>query len=457
MYDWTGKPFLDMYFSRPDKTGGWSTPEALKGDVNGKFHDGPAAFSNDSVMYFTRDNYMGKKEQKDNNKVVDLKIYQSTNRNNVWTSVQEVPFNSKDYSTGHPTLSKDGNTMYFVSDMPGGLGGTDIWMTKKVDGKWGAPVNMGPNINTFFDEMFPTLVGDTMLYFSSLGHINIGGLDIFTSVLRNGVWSEAENMGYPINTSADDFGISINDSTGGGLFSSDRANSMEDNIYSFKRNDLHFNLTGTVVEKQTQRPITGASIDLINKTTGEKVNNAVTMADGIFTFKLDQNTDYKVVASKDGYYSQSREVSTVGKKVSEDMNIDMKMEMERIIINKPIAIENIYYDFDKWDIRSDASAGLDKLVGIMNANPTIMIELSSHTDSRGKDDYNKTLSEKRAQAAVNYIIAHGIAKERLTARGYGESRLVNHCANNVKCTEGEHQQNRRTEFKVTGFIKKDNM
>jgi outer membrane protein OmpA-like peptidoglycan-associated protein len=330
-------------------------------------------------------------------------------------------------------------------------------MTKKVDGKWGAPVNMGPNINTFFDEMFPTLVGDTMLYFSSLGHINIGGLDIFTSVLRNGVWSEAENMGYPINTSADDFGISINDSTGGGLFSSDRANSMEDNIYSFKRNDLHFNLTGTVVEKQTQRPITGASIDLINKTTGEKVNNAVTMADGIFTFKLDQNTDYKVVASKDGYYSQSREVSTVGKKVSEDMNIDMKMEMERIIINKPIAIENIYYDFDKWDIRSDASAGLDKLVGIMNANPTIMIELSSHTDSRGKDDYNKTLSEKRAQAAVNYIIAHGIAKERLTARGYGESRLVNHCANNVKCTEGEHQQNRRTEFKVTGFIKKDNM
>jgi len=457
MYAWTGKPFLDMYFAKPDKTGGWSIPEALKGDINGKYHDGPATFSNDTVMYFTRNNYIGKKTKKGADDVVNLKIYESTYRNNAWTKVEEFPYNSNDYSTGHPTLSKDGNTMYFVSDMPGGLGGTDIWMTKKVDGKWNQPVNLGAVINTPYNEMFPSLFADTLLYFSSQGHTNLGGLDIFTSVKNNDTWSQPENMGYPINTSYDDFGVSMGDSAVGGLFSSNRANTMQDNIYSFVRNDLHFTLTGFVVEKPTQLPLSDVNVELINKATGQKVNNAVTLIDGKFVFTLDRNTDYTVVATKDGYYKKSADVSTVGKKVSEDMKMTLKLEMEKIIVNKPIAIENIYYDFDKWDIRSDAAAGLDKLVSLMKENPTILIELSSHTDSRGNDKYNQTLSEKRAQSAVNYIIAQGIDKGRIVARGYGESRLVNHCGNKEKCDETEHQQNRRTEFKVTGFRKSENM
>jgi peptidoglycan-associated lipoprotein len=457
MYAWTGKPFLEMYFAKPDNAGGWNIPEPLKGEVNGMYHDGPAAYSNDTIMYFTRNNYIGKKTKESPDDVVNLKIYQSAFRDNKWTNVEEFTYNSNDYSTGHPTLSKDGNTMYFISDMPNGLGGTDVWMTQKVDGKWNQPVNMGPKINTPYNEMFPSLYGDTLLYFASQGHINLGGLDIFTSIKRNNEWSEPENVGYPINTSYDDFGISVNDSTMGGLFSSNRANPVQDNIYGFVRNDLRFILNGLVVEKPTQLPLTDVSVDLINKGTGQKVDNAVTLVDGKFVFKLEPNTDYTVVANKDGYYKKSADVSTVGKKVSEEMNMTLKLEMEKIIVNKPIAIENIYYDFDKWNIRSDAAAGLDKLVGLMNENPTIIIELSSHTDSRGKDNYNQTLSEKRAQSAVDYIIAHGIAKDRITARGYGESRLINRCGNKEKCTEPEHQQNRRTEFKVTGFQKKENM
>jgi peptidoglycan-associated lipoprotein len=458
VYSWTGRPFLDMYFSKPDKSGGWSTPEALKGDVNGLYHDGPAAFSGDTIMYFTRNNYMGRKTKLGTDEVVNLKIYESRYRNNTWTQVQEFPFNSDNYSTGHPTLTKDGNTMYFVSDMPGGLGGTDIWMTQKVDGKWTAPVNMGAKVNTPYNEMFPSLFADTLMYFSSQGHTNLGGLDIFTMVKRDGQWTDPENIGYPINTSYDDFGVSMTDSAVGGLFSSNRgSNTMLDNIYTFKLNDLHFTLNGIVVEKPTQLPLSDVKIELINKATGEVVNNAVTLMDGKFMFKLDRNTDYIVAANKEGYYKVSEEVSTVGKKVSEDMNMTLKLEMEKIIVNKPIAIENIYYDYDKWDIRPDAAEGLDKLVTMMKEYPAILIELSSHTDSRGNDAYNQKLSEKRAQSAVDYIVAHGIDKDRIVAKGYGESRLVNRCGNKVQCTETEHQQNRRTEYKVTGFRKTDNM
>jgi peptidoglycan-associated lipoprotein len=457
-YAWTGRPYLDMYFSKPDNSGGWSSPEALKGDVNGVYHDGPAAFSGDTIMYFTRNNYVGTRTKESGDEVVNLKMYESRYRNNAWTQVEEFAYNSDNYSTGHPTISKDGNTMYFVSDMPGGLGGTDLWMTQKVDGKWAQPINMGAKFNTAYNEMFPSLFADTVFYFSSQGHTNLGGLDIFTSVKRNGEWSDPENIGYPINTSYDDFGVSMTDSAVGGLFSSNRgSNTMIDNIYTFKLNDLHFTLNGLVVEKPTQMPLSDVKVELINKATGEKVADAVTLMDGKFMFKLDRNTDYIVVANKDGYYKKSEEVSTVGKKVSEDMNMTLKLEMEKIIVNKPIAIENIYYDYDKWDIRPDAAEGLDKLVAMMKEYPAILIELSSHTDSRGRDEYNQKLSERRAQSAVDYIVAHGIEKDRIVARGFGESRLVNRCGNKINCTETEHQQNRRTEYKVTGFRKTYNM
>jgi len=450
MYAWTGKPFLDLYFSKQDKTGSWSIPEALKGDVNGVYHEGPAVFGNDSTMYFTRDNYVKKKTKKDDDDVVLLKIYQSTWTGNGWSALSEMPFNSNEYSTGHPAVTKDGNTMYFVSDMPGGVGGTDIWMAKKENGKWGSPVNMGTQINTPYNEMFPTVYKDSILYFSSEGHTNMGGLDVFYASKNGTGWSDPVNMGYPLNSSQDDFGIMMNDSANGGMISSNRANTMQDNIYSFKINDLRFNLHGIAVLKATQAPLEGVVVELLNKTTGKR-ETVTTGPDGIFTFKLDQNSDFVVVGSKDNFFTNTETLTTIGKTASEDMEVTLKLEMEQIVINKPIVLENIYYDLDKSDIRPDAAAGLDKLVSIMKDNPGITIELSSHTDSRAADKYNMTLSQKRAESAVAYIIAQGVSKDRIVAKGYGETKLINRCKNDVKCTEEEHQQNRRTEFKVTSM------
>jgi len=455
-YEWTGQSFLDLYYSKIDQNGDWSIPQPLKGDVNGKYHDGPAAFGNDTTMYFTRDNYLKKKIGKSEDEVVNLKIYQSTKHDTVWSHLKELPFNSSEYSTGHPTLSRDGNTMYFVSDMPGGLGGTDIWMTKKDSGGWGKPINLGPKINTPFDEMFPTMYHDSLLYFSSQGHTNMGGLDIFYAKKDGDNWGDAVNMGYPINSSHDDFGLLMNDEGKGGFFSSDRASTTQDIIYSFKVKVLRFTVDGTVVEKSTQQPLSGVTVELLNKKTGQKADT-LTGDDGHFKFILEPETEYTVVGSKDNFYSNKETVSTVGKTESEDMTIKLKMELERIIINKPIVLENIYYDLDKWYIRKDAEAGLDKLVTIMMDNPSIRIELSSHTDSRAADHYNMVLSQKRAQSAVDYIVSKGISKDRIVAKGYGETQLVNRCKNGVKCSEEEHQQNRRTEFKVISIDKKTNL
>jgi peptidoglycan-associated lipoprotein len=451
LYSWTGRPFLDMYFAKRDKDGNLGTPEPIKGDVNGIYHDGPCAFSGDSVMYFTRNNYVKKKMKKGENDIVNLKIFKSVRKDSIWHDVDDFPYNSDNYNTGHPTLTKDGKTMYFISDMPGGLGNTDIYETHLDSGKWSKPVNLGPTVNTPYNEMFPTIHHDTILYFSSEGHYNMGGLDIFYSILHDHVWSEATNMKYPINSSFDDFGVILNDSSTEGYFSSNRntGNTMEDNIYSFSK--LFFTLQGIAVEKQSQKPLKGVMVELTNETTKEKVRT-ITGADGQFLFILDQNSDYSVYGSKDGYYTNTEKATTKGKNRSENMYVKLKLELEQIIINKPIVLENIYYDLDKWDIRPDAAAGLDKLVKIMMDNPDIKVELGSHTDSRAKDAYNMKLSQKRAESAVNYIVSRGIKQERITAKGYGETMLVNRCKNDVKCSEEEHQQNRRTEFKVTGFV-----
>lgn len=449
-YAWTGRPFLEMFYAKGNTEKGFSSPVGLEGDVNGIYHDGPATFtSKGDTIYFTRNNYVKRKVKESTQEEVNLKIYEAVKKDTSWKNLTDFAYNSNDYSTGHPTLSHDGNTMYFVSDMPGGLGGTDIYKTQKVNGQWSKPENMGPAVNTPYNEMFPAIWKDTVLYFSSEGHYNFGGLDIFKSVNRNSAWASASNAGYPLNSSYDDFGVAINDSGTAGLFSSNRntANTTQDNIYNFVINDLRFTLEGIAIEKYSQLPIEGVRVELLNTKTKMK-EISITDSTGKFNFKLDPESDFTVVGVKDDYFTNTEAVSTVGKKQSESMYVKLKLEMERIVVNKPIVLENIYYDLDKYEIRPDAMAGLDKLVGIMNDNPGIKIELSSHTDSRADDRYNSTLSQKRAESAVNYIVAHGISSSRITAKGYGEQQLVNDCSNGVQCSEEQHQQNRRTEFKV---------
>ena len=453
-YEWTGTPFLEMYYSKGNLDKGFSSPTPLAG-VNGIYHDGPATFnSKGDTIYFTRNNYMKKKVQKSSEDVVDLKIYSAVKKDTLWTSLTEFEYNSKEYNTGHPALNGDGSKMYFVSDMPGGQGGTDIYVVERMNYTWSKPVNLGPTINTPYNEMFPMIWRDSVLYFSSEGHYNMGGLDVFSSTKNQSTWSEPRNMGYPLNTSFDDFGIAMTDSGTAGILSSNRnaKNTMQDNLYTFTINDIRFTLEGLAIDKTSQEPVEGVSVELTNTLTGIK-ETIITGPDGKFFFKLNPESSYTVVGTKDGYFTNTEPVSTVGKIRSESMFVKLKLELEKIIVNKPIVLKNIYYDLDKWDIRPDAAIELDTLVQIMNENPTISIELGSHTDSRADDKYNDILSQKRAEAVVAYVVSKGIVQTRMTAKGYGETQLVNKCSNGVNCSEEDHQANRRTEFKVVAIEK----
>lgn len=448
---WTGRSYLDLYFSKKDDTGKWSTPIPLKGEINGPYHEGPAVFDpKGKVVYFTRSNYKTAKKLRKNGKdESNLKLFRAILLDSMWTDLKELPFNSDEFSCGHPALSPDGKTLYFISDMPGGCGGTDIYrstLTYQKDGSihWSAPENLGSDINTSGNEMFPYVHKDGTLYFSSDAHNTLGGLDIFSSTYNGEKWSGPENLNYPINSSKDDFSFVLNTDNKTGYISSNR-NDL-DKIYEIRLADPVFMLVGNVSIKESGEPIAGALVEVENQKDGSK-EIFITNEKGEYKTKLKAETNYKVMASKEGYLKTSDvAISTEGKKRSEIFRVDF--QMEKLVVEKPIVLENIYYDLDKWNIRKDAAIELDKFVSLLNNNPQISVELSSHTDSRADDNYNQVLSEKRAKAAVNYLIKKGISPNRLKWKGYGESVLINRCKNGVSCYEEEHQQNRRTEFKV---------
>lgn len=442
---WTGNSYLDLYTMKKDVEGNWLKPELLHGDVNGRLHEGPATFSKDgNTVYFTRSNYFKRKMKVNDEQENNLKIFKATLTDNKWKNLEEFPYNSDDYSVGHPTISDDGKTMYFVSDMPGGHGGTDLYKSTFENNTWTKPENLGTAINTSGNEMFPYVHSDGALYFSSDALNSMGGLDVFLTYNNGERWMKPENLNYPLNSNKDDFGFSINKDNITGFVSSSRATT--DKMYSFNIMPPTFNLLGIARLKGTRTPIEGVLVEVTNSKTGE-ISNMVSDVKGNFKLKLAPEIEYNLYCTKFGCFSKTDKISTVGLKYSEDFFADF--EVEPIVIDKPIVLENIYYDFDKWAIRQDAAIELDKLVRILNDNPTLEIEMGSHTDVRGNDQYNLVLSDKRAMAAVQYLIVKGIDPSRLTFKGYGEKVLVNGCKNDVFCSEEDHQKNRRTEFKVT--------
>jgi outer membrane protein OmpA-like peptidoglycan-associated protein/tetratricopeptide (TPR) repeat protein len=446
---WTGNSYLELYTMQKDEDGNWLSPELLKGDVNGRFHEGPATFSPDgNTIYFTRSNYFKRKMVVNESAENNLKIFQAKLVDGKWKNLVEFPYNSDDYSVGHPALSSDGKTMYFVSDMPGGFGGSDIYKTKWENNAWSKPENLGIEVNTNGNEMFPYIHSDGALYFSSDAHNTMGGLDVFITYFNGTKWAKPENLNYPLNSIKDDFGFSLNKDETKGFVSSSRTNA--DKMYSFDKKPPTFNLLGIAREKGTNIPVAGVIVEVTNTLTGQ-VTSMTSDAKGNFKLKLAPEANYDLYCTKFGCFSKTDKISTIGMKYSEDFFADF--EVEPIVIDKPIVLENIYYDFDKWDIRADAAIELDKLVRILNDNPTIEIEMGSHTDTRGIDQYNLVLSDKRAMAAVKYLISQGIDASRLTFKGYGEKVLVNGCKNDVTCSEEDHQKNRRTEFKVTKIRK----
>ncbi len=445
---WTGNSYLDLYSIHREADGSWSKPELLKGTINGEYHDGPITLSKDGkTMFLTRSNYTKRKMLVNEAHENTLKICRAILINNQWEIIEEFNLNNENYSIGHPSLSIDGKTLYYVSDMPGGYGGKDIYKaTLQADNCWGNAENLGASINTSGDELFPYINDDGTLYFSSTMHNNLGGLDVFSSKLIGGKWTEPENLNYPLNSSEDDFGFTMNGDHKSGFIASSRASS--DKIYAFDMIPPTFNLYGLVREKGSKIPLEDVSVELKDAHTGEIII-AVTDHHGSFRERIKPESKIALNCKSIGCYSETDTVSTVGKKYSEDFFA--YFEVEPLVIEKPVVLKNIYFDFDKWNIRLDAGLELDKLVELLNQRHEIEIEMGSHADVRGSDEYNQKLSEKRAKSTVDYLILKGIDRTRLSYKGYGEKVLVNHCTNGVHCSEKEHQENRRTEFKVLRF------
>ncbi|WP_405411557.1 OmpA family protein [Maribacter sp. Asnod1-A12] len=457
-YKWNNQPYLDLFVASVNEES-QDFKDAIKFSkkINTKYHEASVAFSPDNeTMYFTRNNY-GKKLKRDKNGINHLKIYRSKKINGEWLEAEEVSFNSDNYSTGHPALSPDGKQLYFVSDMPGSIGETDIFVVDVLeDGTFSSPRNLGPEINTEHKEMFP-FINDKKLYFSSDGHVGLGGLDVFEVAFDDEAgFLEVQNVGKPVNSKKDDFSFIVNEESQMGYFASNRDGGKgDDDIYSFKMLQLEeiptsINaISGIVTELITGDLMPNALVQLLDE-NNIKLKEMETDENGNFIFEdLDADTRYVLKTTKGSYFDDTRETAT---KNNEIVNVDVSMRK----LNDMIAVENgikklktemIHFNFDKSYIRTDAALELDKLVEVMNDSPNMVIKIESHTDSRGDAVYNKYLSDKRAKSTRDYIIAQGIDASRIeSAIGYGEEQLINDCDGTVRCTEEQHYLNRRSEF-----------
>lgn len=467
VYGWTGRPYLQLFVAQQNAQGEYGKPEALQDVVNADYHNATAsAEGNGRKLYFTRTKMVPalgntnadptswiEKEQ-NQNLINRLEIYSAEKQGSSWGNVQPFSYNKvEEYSVGHPAVSPDGKVLYFVSDMPGGAGDTDIYYSKlQPDGTWGAPVNAGSVVNTIGRESFPYVDAEGKLFFASDGHPGMGGMDIFSAEGTQGNWRSVRNLGYPINTAKNDYGIMFTEPGKRGLLSSNRdsQNGTED-IYAFSILKKPVVLAITTLaryqnnKRQTVKdPLPNTRI-LVNQKNS--IDSTVVITDEKAQGFLDARAgnNYSFTGSKIGFLKMES-----GVKLPDDApdTVQVALLFDKNEVEKAIVLDNIYYDLDKWDIRPDAAKELDKLVTLLKNNPAVEIEMSSHTDSRESFQYNQQLSERRAQAAVDYLVSKGIAKERLTAKGYGKTRLVNKCADGVECPESEHQKNRRTEFMI---------
>jgi outer membrane protein OmpA-like peptidoglycan-associated protein len=467
-YGWTGRPYLQLFMASRDGNGNFGAPTALHEMINDQYHNATASATEDGqTLYFTRTHLVQKRKPgnadptswvessaKTQDYINRLEIFSSQKRGATWTEIKPFDYNNvAEYSVGHPALSPDGKIMYFVSDMPGGMGETDIYYTlRQPNGSWGEPVNAGILINTPGRESFPYVDKNGKLYFSSDGHTGMGGLDIFAAEGKHAAWTAVNNMGYPVNSPKNDYGIMFNEDGETGLLSSNREGADgTDDIFTFKILQKPVVLAVSTLERKQNEQKRNIQVVLpkvqlaISQKNLNDTSIVMTNTRGQYFMDGRKGNTYALQGTKQGYLNQNTMVdvpTTAGDTVQVALVFDKDEK------NVAILLENIYYDLDKWDIRDDAAKELDKLAEVLVANPTIKMELSSHTDSRESLKYNQLLSERRAQAAVDYLIGKGIDKGRLTAKGYGKTKLVNKCTDGVQCPEEMHQQNRRTEFRI---------
>jgi outer membrane protein OmpA-like peptidoglycan-associated protein len=447
-YGRTGNPYLSLYLSKGEQI------QAFPLGVNSELHVGPASMNSEgSELFYTITRELSKaerKKQKGKQTIsLNTELYSCHLVKGQWKQVLPFRYNNITcWSVGDPHLNGDGSLLYFVSNKPGGFGGMDIYVCRREAGsKWGEAVNLGPLVNTSGNERTPVPGQHDELYFSSDGLVGMGGLDIYRADMRDGRIGVAVNLGYPVNSPQDDLAFNFKAPAKGYLSSDREGGKGSDDVYSFiLHKPMKLQLEGYVRSKTTQAALSDAIVILTNRETAVQLRTQ-TDRQGRYGFLLDSGSVYDINAEKTSFRIASAEpVDTRGLLESTTTNRDL--QLEPIELNREIRINDIFYDFDKWAIRADARAELDKLVQVLKNNPTLWIELGSHTDSRGGAAYNRKLSQRRAESVVNYLEGMGIESHRLKAIGYGESRLLNKCAAGVTCTEVEHQLNRRTEFTI---------
>lgn len=463
IHTWTGEAFTSLYgYKLPgDSIAKKSKPKKLKGDVKSKFNESSAVLTADGqTMYFTRNNMLAGTRGYDADKNTKLKIYRAELKNGKWNNIQELPFNGNDFNTAHPTLSKDGNTLYFASDRPGGFGNSDLWKVSVNGSGYGVPQNLGPAINTEGRETFPFINSNDELYFSSDGRIGLGGLDVYgVKIKDNGSFYEVQNVGEPINSNTDDFAYYIDYKTKEGFFSSNRVGGKgNDDIYGFVETralklGCSQELLVTVVDAKTRNIIPDASLTLYDKlykelgTSNKYSNNGYR-----FNTEYECGESYRVKVSKEGYIPTEETLSLDNESGISERTIVLEPKKVEVKKNddlfKVLKLNPIYFDYDKDNIRPDAALELAKVVEVLKDYPRMKIDVRSHTDSRGSDDYNLKLSERRAKSTAAWIAAQGIDISRITYKGYGETQLINKCINGSKCSDTEHEENRRSEFIV---------
>jgi outer membrane protein OmpA-like peptidoglycan-associated protein/tetratricopeptide (TPR) repeat protein len=451
--NWTNQNFTNILTANLDEKGKPVFIDELKDDVNSKFHESSVVFSKDGkTVYFTRSNSTFKKGKDNNDNTVILKIYTATNDKEKWINLKELPFNNQNYSCAHPSLSSDEKTLYFVSDMPGSYGGSDLYkVAVNSDGTFGTPENLGPQVNTKARETFPFIDKNNTLYFATDGRPGLGGLDIFCSKMEaNGSFSSFENLGTPVNSEKDDFAF-VNTSDKSGYFSSNRPGGMGfDDIYKFNEKEPPATTTcnSIVVDSETNSNIPSVKLSLYDA-NHNLIKEFESDKDGKYAVDLLKDREYYLKGEKEGYLTNEMRISGNAPLPEFILKLDPKIQKinQGTDLAKVFGIV-IYFSFDKHIITPEAEVELAKIIEVMQQNPTIIIEIGSHTDSRQSAAYNLRLSNFRANSTMKYMISKGINPSRISAKGYGESKLVNGCKDGVPCSEEEHQKNRRSEFVI---------
>ena len=460
-HKWSNQYFTKLYAAEMISDSTLGTPIKFANKIRIPFHEATPIFTKDGqTMYFTQNNYLKGKKGKNAEKITLFKIYKAKLIDKVWNNVEELPFDSDNYSVAHPALSPDEKTLYFASDMPGTKGQSDIFKCKIDDqGNYGIPENLGAKINTEGRESFPFISEENELYFASDGHPGLGGLDIFVSqIAKDGTFNKVKNIGENANSSEDDFGFLINSQSRRGFLTSNREGGKgSDDIYQFletKSLRCDQELSGIVTDLETGIILPNTKVSLFDDKF-KLFNTFISDTNGHYNFEVECDTDYYIRAEKLEYNTFEKSINIPNETGKTEIPIQLEKTIKEVKngddLAKTFGIKIIYFDLDKSNIRKDAALELEKILDVMRENPAIKINIKSHTDSRASFEYNDQLSERRAKSTLDWLVKNGIETDRLTAKGYGERELVNKCSDDVSCSEEKHQANRRSEFIINGL------